>query len=1101
MSTHSTHQLKAAIVSQLDIKSFYFENTDNQAIKIESSDGWSSRILCPFHDDKNNPAFFYNVKTGGFSCKTCGAGGSIFDFWLKKNGYNPEDKKTFRKAIVALANEAGLDIEQWKQSTKPIEKPTTDPAIPRKTKVQANDESKPPIESLVVDRFIKELRPEHYKYLNEKKGLNKRTIDSARIGWHPSWKYMDKDSKDWCMGRYAIPIFAVDGRCRNIRGYTPNADPAYKMANFITDKGKPNELKYGSPPRMYNIDKLDSISKSSSTHIVLTEGEWDCLLLNQKFLSEGLSDTWLAVTGTHGVKTFEFEWAEAMHGCNVYICFDCDQEGKLSSVNTANTFFLPSLDKFACVKMITLPLEGTRQSNDISDYFLDSGFNVGDFLELCDSSPSLISGSTGVTVEPVDVTDLVLAVGSREYIDKRVRVPIAISGNSSATYHAIREYKIVSCPLMGEGNCCCQDARMQMLPYGHPIFIQCCNSPEQKNLRIIAETVCHKGKKPRVEAVEKVVMEEYIANQVIKRWRAQDVQGHLQNTQELKQVPVYSLQGPDYSQYMPGNYIATGWIRSHPGTSCATLFVESLETMEEDWRKFDSTSKDNLDLLARFQEEFTIDDITSDIVNGVTKIYESDEILFAVLLTYLSPLHFVFNSDLLRGWLNVAIIGDSGTGKSATYIRLSDWLDLGDLFSALSGGRTGLLYAVKPVKGEWQVSAGRYVQSSRKIIAVDETQEMGAEEIKTMANAMDLGYLQVERVAFGGYETRTRVIFIMNPKDARGRAATISSFTSGCSALRNCFDPMFIRRLDLAVFVTGQHDYDFYNKSTVKEEVGTRLTAKMMRALIYWAWTRTVDQIQWSEDATRMCLSKSTELSGKFGYTDDVPLVNPQDFRNNLARLSTAYAVLDRNFSSDMQSVIVEDKHVIAVSSLVDKIYSSPVCGLDIKSESAKVTDSLDDQQYKTINRDLTLKLKDCMTDKDARSKSSFSEVILNLQDAETCSLRDLSFDVAKPRGWVSNCLSLLQGHNLIGKNKAGYYKTKKWNLFMSKWREEEVGKLALLIKDESVNIVTIGDLLDYTHITKYRETSRYDSKTEGFAEEFDETFYSGTDGDDGFYS
>src|SRR5690606_8525015 len=118
-------------------------------------------------------------------------------------------------------------------------------------------------------------------------------------------------------------------------------------------------------------------------------------------------------------------------------------------------------------------------------------------------------------------------------------------------------------------------------------------------------------------------------------------------------------------------------------------------------------------------------------------------ILLAVLLSYLSPLRFVFNGEAINGWLKVAIIGDSGTGKSRTYAAISDFLGFGDLFSVLSGSRTGLLYAIKHKGGEWYVSTGRYVAAHKKIIAIDEAQEFEPEELRKMGIAMDQGFLDI----------------------------------------------------------------------------------------------------------------------------------------------------------------------------------------------------------------------------------------------------------------------------------------------------------------------------------------------------------------------
>jgi len=1047
MDKMTTDQLKEEIVRSLDIVTFYESHCgDGQDFGGGRQNGWTSkRVLCPLHSDRNTPSFFVNAETGGFKCHACGKGGSIFDFWIIKSGLAPDDKTNFAKALVALADDAGVDIKHWKD--KPALTPKTKSAqlkrkdadiIPKVNKADAMDIANAPIDTIVVDTFNKALRPEHFMYLLKNRGLKAPTIEKACIGWDKTWKVKSNDGQ-WTDGRYTIPVRNKKGEVRNVRGYSPQADASSKMMNLVTDRGSPAERRHGTPVRLYNLDRLIA---ENWDHVVICEGEFDCILLNQMFADAGLT-TYGAVTGTHGVKSFAPEWMEYLFGKFVYICFDCDEEGKLSSHNVANKYFLKALEasKFSTVKIIDLPLEGTKDSKDLTDFFLKSELNTNDFLKIMEETPELICGGMDgdeATVEAEEVDNLVVALKNRKYIDKKVTVPITISGTTSKIFHAIRSYKIKKCPLLAGGECCHADAGTQTIPYGHALFIEACMQKESANLRSIAEIACAKGKKCTVEPITKVVMEEYYAHQVVERWRAEEDQdGRLQNSQELVQTPVYILQPEDNITIQPQNYMATGWIRTHPHTAIATLFVQEMVPMEEDWRQFDMARSDNREVMQALKDEFTVPEIMHDLVHGVTKIYDADHILLTVLLTYLSPLHYNFNGGRIRGWVNSAILGDSGTGKSATYTALSDWIELGDLFSALSGTRTGLLYAIKQKGGEWMISIGRYVQASCKIIAIDETQESTKEEIKRMAIAMDTGFLSIEQVASGGYHTQTRTIFLMNPKDANGEAATISDFVFGCEALRECFDPMFIRRLDLAVFSTGKHDYDFYNqKSEIDAEI--RLTSKMLRSLVHWAWTRKIDQIHWSPEATDMCLEKTTELSDKYGYVDDIPLVNPQDFRLNLARLSTAYAVLDRSFTDDLMALNVEPEHVAAMAMFIDSIYSSPACLLHQKSNQNRKRKTLSDfDEIREVFEETIKQAKDS-SNQFFRDGNHFCQILLLIEQLESVKKRDLQEQIDMRSRWLGSNIATLQGFNLITSGRWGYKKTKKFNLFMQRWRQDQ---------------------------------------------------------------
>ncbi len=1030
-------RLKADIVASLDIQSFYEKHLSGQSLR-EKADGWSDRVLCPIHNDQSKPNFFVNLRTGGFKCHACGASGSMFDFWLHMEGLSIEDRTNFQKALVALATEANIDVKAW--SEDPSRKSITAPVgastrqkkdyIPKVNKADANDAVSKPITIATVKGYHKALRAEHYKFLNQHRGLRKDTIEEYLIGWNVE-SFGKTPEGDFFKGRYSIPIKDKKGLVRNVRNYSQRCSSAFKMINT---KG------YGSPSRLFPLERLLA---EDWEYVVICEGEWDAILLNQELKKLGLS-TWGAMSGTAGAKNFEPEWLPYLFGRHIMLCYDCDEPGKTAATTHASKFFLPAIKagKFREVKIVDLGLDGSKESKDITDFFLKAGFDAEDFLTIASECPPLIAGGVTqdeATREATEVDSFVSAIKDRRYIDERVTVPLTISGQSNRTYHAVRSYKVVGCPLMDSksgGECCQRDSGEQLVPYGNELFIQSCMAPKAVIQKELAKVACTHGQKCSCEPIRKVVMEQLFAHQVVKRWKTEeDELGRMQNAQELIQAPIYVLQPPDNLEIGPQNYMATGWIRTDPNTQSATLFAETLVPLEDDWKKFTLEREEHRKAIEEIKKDWTVDEIIASITNHVTKIYEADDILYAILLSYLSPLWMSFNGSLMRGWINSAIIGDSGTGKSATYTKISDWLDLGDLFSVLSGTRTGLLYAIKQKAGEWHVSIGRYVQASGKIIAVDETQETTPEDIKRMAIAMDTGWLEVSQVASGGYRTQTRTIFMMNPKMGR----TISDYSYGCEALKECFDPMFIRRLDLAVFTTSNHEYEFYNQAGDKPKDASAkvLSARLFKALVHWAWTRKIDNILWSQSATQHCLEKATFMSGVYGYADDIPLVSPQDFRNNLARLSVAYAILDRNFTDDLESVNIENRHVDAMANLVDAIYSSTACNLKQRSKQSRRKNALEDYEKIRDNFNQIIENAKSNRSKFYREGNHFVQLLLLLQQLEYIRKKDLREQLNIKLPWVQKKVAILQSYSLLEVSRSGYKTTRKFNLFMQEWQQE----------------------------------------------------------------
>lgn len=1060
--------LKASIIEAIDVVSFY-NSYLQERLPPAARNGWTERVKCPIHHDQNTPNFFVNVKSGGYKCHSCGASGSIFDFWMLMNGHSLEDRTALKASIAAVASVAGIDISDW-SSAESVKKRAEDPVLKVKREQAAKDEEelrrtfipkenladtidsrRKPIPVETINMLRQQLNSEHVNFLLRKRGLRKKAIEFFNILWDKNAPGKDVETEQWFRGKIGIPVKNIKSDFCNIRLYSSRVGNAFKMCNLVIDKDGPNEVKYGVPPRLLNLNLLvggivyNTNLAIKPKNIVICEGEWDAILLNQELWEGGYND-WLAVTGTHGAKTFLAEWVQFFFDCNVYICLDCDEEGKLAATTIASKHLLGPLQakKIQSLKMIILPLSGEKDDKDVTDYFLKAKATVADFVNLCTTTPEMISGGLDndeATIDAIEVSSFVEAIKNREFIDKKIRVPLTISGATSRIYHAIRKYKVKYCPKMATGDCCSQKAGEQIIPYGHTNYIASCMQRTSVNLAAISSFACCEHEKVTIEPLKSVVMEEFYAHQVVERLTVEEKDGKFyNNSQELVTAPIYVLQPINGVSVEPKDYLAVGYVRTHPHTAIATMFIESLEPIEESWHKFSVKNEGNYELLKNFQENFTIDDIVSELTAGVTNIYDSEEILYSVLLAYLCPRRFYFNGRVLRGWLNVALLGDSGTGKSQTYVRLANFLNLGDTFSSLSGSRTGLLYAVKQHAGEWLVSVGRYVQANGRVLAIDEAQEMPPDELKKMAIAMDTGFLSVERVASGGYTTETRTIFMMNPKTARGKAATITDFASGCDSLKNCCDPMFIRRLDLVVFTMCSQQFDKYNQKVVSTgNLPMRITPKMLRSLIFWAWTRKVDDVKWDDDAIDTCLRASTSLSAVYGYTDDTPIVSPQDFREKLARLAVAYAVLDRSFSNDLERLIVKSTHVCAVAKLLDLVYSSPACNLKQKSLNARKKVVLED--FERIKTAFEAALANARHVAGAMYSTDdlFLQMLLLLEHQESIRKSDLIDQLAVSGRWAQNKLAILQSLSLVEPTKWGYARTRKLILFLNKWREDAV--------------------------------------------------------------
>jgi hypothetical protein len=313
---------KEDIVQSLDIFS-YISARLQQVRQV----GDEIAACCPIHED-DRPSLSINATTGLWKCHGCSEHGSLFDLHMRINSCD------FKTAVDELAQIAGVE-----STDKPIAIVKSSPQKNKKPPPK-----NPPIDENLINQWRKNLRLDDAL---RTRIMDLRCIDSATI---------EKFEIGHDGRRYTIPIRDSDGKLVNIRRCDP--DNRQKMIHYTTyiDNEK---CSYGSPPRLYGIDRLAQIPLD--TWIIITEGEWDRIVLEKHGLP--------AVTGTHGASTWLDDWSRALEGRKVLICYDADKAGKLGASSTV----APSVALWAAeVKIADLSTPMATigpEAKDVTDFF------------------------------------------------------------------------------------------------------------------------------------------------------------------------------------------------------------------------------------------------------------------------------------------------------------------------------------------------------------------------------------------------------------------------------------------------------------------------------------------------------------------------------------------------------------------------------------------------------------------------------------------------------------------------------------------------------------------------------------------------------------
>lgn len=382
-------------------------------------------------------------------------------------------------------------------------------------------------------------------------------------------------------------------------------------------------------------------------------------------------------------------------------------------------------------------------------------------------------------------------------------------------------------------------------------------------------------------------------------------------------------------------YELTGYVFAHPKTQESTVLIKNAGPLQDvvESYKFTEEVKEQL---AAFQpadhtRESIIEKLTAvcdDLTYNVTRIVERDDALLAVLLTYHSILRFSvpWAADPVRGWVEIMLLGDTGTGKSELVNAIQKYVGLGTRVNAESTSRTGLTYKMEQSGsgGAWYIIWGAWPLADKELIWVDEATGITKDEYGEMTMARSDGKLEVKRAVTAETPCRVRAILSGNvPKGLR-----LADYAQGVAALKEIFNNEDIRRFDMAVCMKATDvDTEKYNQAL--PTFPRSIDAEALKNNILFAWSRRPDDVVFFGQAVDRILAVSTDLSKVYGRANDIPLVSPSDQRNKIARLAVALAALTHSVDESGERIVVHPGHIDFIGEYLRGVYNAESCALN----------------------------------------------------------------------------------------------------------------------------------------------------------------------------
>lgn len=259
--------------------------------------------LCPFHNEKS-PSFGVSPDKQLFHCFGCGAGGDLFGYVMRIEGFD------FPAAVRHVAAAAGVEL------------PEDRPASPAERRREAHLETLYATNAVAQEVFRDALghSPEAREYLSRGRGLSDATIERFEIGWAPdSWSHLtDALEKAGLAPEVGLELGLLGRRARDGKPYDrlrgritfPIRVPGGRIAGFGARRADwidPDGPKYLNSPEspIYDKSKVlyglalarDEIRKARQA--LLVEGYLDVILLAQSGFEHAVAGCGTALTAAH----------------------------------------------------------------------------------------------------------------------------------------------------------------------------------------------------------------------------------------------------------------------------------------------------------------------------------------------------------------------------------------------------------------------------------------------------------------------------------------------------------------------------------------------------------------------------------------------------------------------------------------------------------------------------------------------------------------------------------------------------------------------------------------------------------------------------------
>lgn len=656
----------------------------------------------------------------------------------------------------------------------------------------------------------------------------------------------------------------------------------------------------------------------------------------EKDMAVARSNGFNAITITGGERALPLP-IEFFRNRKVAICYDHDDTG-IAGANALADALLPYVKE---VKVVTGFHEiCTEKGEDITDFFMKYHKTRADLIKYVKETKPYTQTET--VQNPVELPTVTLQQASTpKYINQLVKTNIQVVGTMDQVFTVPTSVVAEKTRLSGKDDSMKEgDIREWKLNEDNvaDILHLIDNNFKEDQIKDNLKTRMY------IPAKERNILIKRLAEETVYKAYVTD----LFETQDMDAQPM------EYTCYSLGNklesgkkYLVTHKIIPHPykGQQLIML-ITAAEQASDSVTNFKITEevKHNLDIFKNVEGR-TAEKKVSAIarkVKGLLGYNGNDQLIEAIDLSYHTALAFNFGSfKNVRGYLETLIVGESRMGKSSTATALQKEYGLGAFVSLAGNSATiaGLVGGSNKTATGFQTRAGVIPQNHKGLIVFEELGKCAANVLAELTDIRSSNEVRIARVSGTMIlPAWVRMITLTNTKHINNQIKPIASYPNGISIITELVPTAEdIARYDL-MLVLGDRGNSNINPLWEPEEP---FPTKAYRTRIRWVWSRTPEQIIFSDYVKRRIIEEANKLNEEFEC--HIKIFGTECWKK-ICRLAIAIAGYTVSTDDSYENIIVTDTCVTAAVNFLRKAYDNPIFKLKEYVQHEKLFSTTDEE-------------------------------------------------------------------------------------------------------------------------------------------------------------